>query len=74
MKVLYKAKTRREGESMPTCSVCGKEVPAGKLLVCSECGKTFCEECADTSMRALGLCSDCEETWQAEDDLDADDK
>ena len=59
---------------MPTCSVCGKDVPAGKLLVCSECGKTCCEECADTSMRALGRCSDCEETWQAKDDLDAEER
>jgi hypothetical protein len=71
MKVLYKAKTRREGESMPTCSVCGKDVPAGELLVCSECGKMCCKECADDSMRAFGLCSDCEETRQAKDDLDA---
>jgi hypothetical protein len=71
MNVLYKGKTRREGESMPTCSVCGKEVPGGKLLVCSECGKTCCEECADTSMRAFGRCSGCEETWHAKDDLDA---
>ena len=71
MKGAFKAKTKREVESMPTCSVCGKDVPGGKLL---ECRRTFCEECADDSLRALGLCSDCEETWQAEDDLDADDK
>jgi hypothetical protein len=59
---------------MPKCSVCGKEVPAEELLVCSECGRAFCEECADDSMRTLGLCSDCEETMEAEDDLDADDE
>ena len=55
---------------MPSCSVCGREFPAGKLVSCSECGKTYCKECADASMRALGICSDCEEAHGAEDDLD----
>jgi len=57
---------------MPECSVCGKNISEGKLITCSECGKAYCERCAgeDPSMSALGICSDCEETWQAEDDLD----
>ena len=57
-------------DGMPSCSVCGKEFPSLNLISCSECGRTFCEECADESMTALGICSDCEETWQAEEDSD----
>jgi len=41
------------------------------LVRCSECGEAYCKECAskDSSMRVLGICSDCEETWQAEEEF-----
>ena len=58
---------------MLECSVCGKEVSEGKLITCSECGRAYCERCAgeNPSMSALGVCSNCEEFWDSEDDLDA---
>ena len=42
------------------------------MVQCSECGKAYCKECAggEPSMSALGVCSDCEEFWDSEDDLD----
>jgi len=57
---------------MASCSVCGREFPEAKMVQCSECGKAYCEECAgeEPSMSALGICSDCEEFWDSEDDLD----
>ena len=57
---------------MPPCSVCGREFPEAKVVKCSECGKAYCEECASEEpfMSALGICSDCEEFWEAEDDLE----
>ena len=59
---------------MSKCCVCGREFPEENLVSCSQCGKVYCEGCADEdpSMVALGICSDCEETWQAEDDMDDD--
>ena len=53
------------------CAVCGRDVE--DFVTCSQCGKVYCKKCAgsDRSMAALGLCSDCEEAWQAEDDLQA---
>jgi hypothetical protein len=61
-------------EKLVECENCGRAYCEGceDFASCSECGRTFCGDCADASMRALGLCSDCEEVWQAEDDLDAD--
>jgi hypothetical protein len=55
------------------CENCGRAYceECKDFVSCSECGKTCCEECADNSMRAFGRCSGCEEIWQAEDDLDA---
>jgi len=53
------------------CDVCGKEVPKGELLECGECGKAYCKECADKSpktIKELGVCPDCEETYEAEED------
>jgi len=41
-----------------------------KLYRCSECGKAYCEECAeeDGTIKKLGVCSDCEEVYEAEED------
>ncbi|MDI6642656.1 MAG: hypothetical protein QMD95_01155 [Candidatus Hodarchaeaceae archaeon] len=57
---------------MSRCSVCGREFPEGELVRCSECGRPYCRGCAgkDPSMRALGICSDCEEAHGAEEFLD----
>ncbi|MEW6222491.1 MAG: hypothetical protein AB1476_04155 [Candidatus Hadarchaeota archaeon] len=43
-------------------------------MSCSECGKQYCRGCArrEKSIVALGICPDCEETWQAEDDMEGD--
>ena len=42
----------------------------GELYRCCECGKAYCEECAeeDGSIKKLGVCSDCEEVYEAEED------
>jgi len=53
-----------------TCDVCGTEVDDDKLYSCSECGKEYCEECAeeDGTIKKLGVCSDCEEVYEGEED------
>jgi len=40
------------------------------LYRCGECGKTYCEKCAvaDARIKTLGVCSDCEEVYEAEED------
>ncbi|MEM3722893.1 MAG: hypothetical protein QW179_00375 [Candidatus Hadarchaeales archaeon] len=57
---------------MPRCFICGREFPESQLVRCSECGEPFCRECAekDGSIEALGICSDCEEAHEAEEELD----
>lgn len=42
------------------------------MASCSECGAAYCLVCTakEPSMEALGVCSDCEEAWAAEEDLD----
>ena len=50
---------------MGECAICGKETD--KLCECSECGRLVCDLCF---VDAIGLCRDCEETWEAEEDLD----
>lgn len=56
---------------MPRCSVCTQEFPEEELVRCSECGAPYCRGCAgkDSSMRVLGMCSDCEEAHGAEEEL-----
>jgi len=55
---------------MPRCSVCGREFPEKHLIRCGECGKAYCERCAekDPAIKELGVCSDCEEVYEAEED------
>jgi len=40
------------------------------MLRCIECGKAYCEKCAekDGTVKELGVCSDCEEVYEAEED------
>jgi predicted amidophosphoribosyltransferase len=47
------------------CSECGVEVPVDEVVYCSNCGAPLCGECA-----TMGLCSNCEETVQREEDLE----
>jgi len=51
---------------MIICSKCGRDFPDEEILRCRECGKPYCSECAEESgsMRELGVCPDCEETWE----------
>jgi len=53
-----------------TCDVCGTGVDDDKLYKCSECGKAYCDGCAeeDGTIKKLGVCSDCEEVYEAEED------
>jgi len=55
---------------MPNCSACGRDFPDGQLLRCWECGKAYCPECAefDPTIKELGVCPDCEEVYEAEED------
>jgi hydrogenase maturation factor HypF (carbamoyltransferase family) len=52
------------------CNVCGRMIK--EFIACSECGVVYCGPCArsDLSMRSLGICSNCEEAWAAEEDLE----
>lgn len=56
--------------NMTTCSECGREVSREGLVRCFECGKAYCKECADTDLtiKELGVCPDCEEVYEAEED------
>ena len=58
---------------MGVCDGCGAEVSDEELYRCGECGKAYCEECAvaDGVIKTLGVCSDCEETYEAEEDTGA---
>jgi hypothetical protein len=49
---------------MVGCAICGGE--ADQLCTCSECGRQVCDSC----YVAVDMCTDCEETWEAEEDLD----
>ncbi len=50
---------------MGECAICGREIE--KLCECSECGRLVCDL---RFIDAIGLCRECEETWEAEEDLD----
>jgi Zn finger protein HypA/HybF involved in hydrogenase expression len=46
-------------------------VPERGLLRCYERGKVYCRECAERwprTMVELGVCPDCEEVFEAEED------
>jgi len=49
------------------CDVCGAEVSDEELYKWDECGKKYCEQCAvaDGVIKRLGVCSDCEEVYEA---------
>ena len=55
---------------MPSCSVCGREFPEERLLRCYDCGNAYCLKCAekDPTIKELGVCPDCEEVFEAEED------
>lgn len=56
---------------MPRCSTCGREFPEELLLRCWECGKAYCEKCAEEwprTIKELGVCPDCEEVYETEED------
>ncbi len=53
---------------MPKCSVCGREFREDQLLRCYDCGRAYCEECAPRTIKELGVCPDCEEVFEAEED------
>jgi len=40
------------------------------LFRCGECGRAYWDKCAETdgTIKDLGVCSDCEETYEAEED------
>jgi len=48
---------------MGECAICGRV--CDRLCECSECGRLVCD-----FVDAVGLCSDCEETWTTEENLD----
>lgn len=50
---------------MTECAVCGGE--ASRLCACCECGRLVCDLCC---VEAVGMCTDCEETWETEENLD----
>ena len=50
---------------MSEWAICGKQTE--QLYACSECGRLVCDSCY---VEAVDMCTDCEETWEAEEDLD----
>lgn len=50
---------------MPVCAICERETE--QLHHCSEYGRMVCDSCY---VEAVDMCMDCEETWEAEEDLD----
>jgi len=52
------------------CDGCGAEASDQELYRCGECGKEYCEKCAvaDGTIKDLGVRSDCEEVYEAEED------
>ena len=50
---------------MTECAVCGRG--SSRLYACCECGMLVCDLCY---VEAVDMCTDCEETWQTEEDLD----
>jgi len=54
---------------MIECSDCGVEVPPDEVVYCVSCGVPLCSECG-----VSGLCSTCQETWTAEEDLEAEEE
>jgi len=55
----------RQLKGMGECAICGRETD--QLHTCSECRKLVCGLCY---VKAIDMCRDCEETWEAEEDLD----
>ena len=55
---------------MSRCSVCEREFPESQLRRCYDCGKAYCPECAEKNptIKELGVCPDCEEVFEAEED------
>jgi DNA-directed RNA polymerase subunit H (RpoH/RPB5) len=55
---------------VPKCDVCGEEFPESQLLRCYDCGKAYCPRCAekDPTIKELGVCPDCEEVFEDEED------
>ena len=60
-----------EVSSLVTCSACGEEVSGNKMYKCYYCGRVYCRECAKEypTIKTLGVCPDCEEAMEAEEDL-----
>jgi len=67
--VLKNQGDRTELENI-VCAECGKAFKPDQMVRCSECGKAYCEECAeeDLTIKRLGVCPDCEEVYEAEED------
>lgn len=51
---------------MEQCSDCGKDIPEDNVTNCLYCGAPICEDC-----ETGGLCSNCAQILEAEDDLEA---
>ncbi len=41
---------------MQKCKKCDDKIPDGSLFGCRNCGTTFCEKCADKTLR---ICPNC---------------
>ena len=50
--------------AMPVCVGCGKIINSNRVAYCVECGRPLCIACSST-----GLCPDCEEVRESEEDV-----
>jgi hypothetical protein len=58
---------QKQTQVLVECLGCHKLFPEKEIVRCYDCGRTFCEECAGPAF-SVGLCSDCEEVFEAEED------
>ncbi len=47
---------KQGGKRMPKCTKCDNKIQDGQLFGCTNCGKEFCEDCAQ---KTLKICPNC---------------
>jgi hypothetical protein len=53
-------------EATINCSECKKTLQPDEVVKCYDCGRIYCVNCAGPDW--LGVCPDCEEVFEAEED------
>jgi len=64
---LVREERPQPSKKLVECHGCHRFLDETDIMRCYDCGRTFCEECAGPAFW-VGLCSDCEEVMEAEED------